>query len=426
MENVTPTIVRQVLPNGLVLVVEPMPHARSVSIGMWLRAGSRREPPALNGIAHFIEHMVFKGTERRSAEQIAREVDSVGGMLDAFTSKEATCFNSRVLDEHLPLAFDVLSDLVLRPLFAPEDIAKEKQVILEEIRMEEDNPEAVAHEVLTQNFWRGHPLGWPIIGTRATVRRFDRASLVDCFRPWYSPNNLVITAAGHVVPEKLLEMVEATFGGRRRVRSASAGSRPPKTHARLAVRNKPALEQAHITIAVPSYPLGHPRRYAASLLNNILGGGMSSRLFQNIRERQGLAYAVFSELTPYSDAGMLSVYAGTGRRTVERVLRLVAEEFRRMKQEAVSEEELRRAKDHLKGSLVLSLESSGARMSSLARQEMYLDRFYTIKELQTALDAVTREEVQQIAREFFRPEQIAVTVVGPLDGFRLKRDLLAC
>jgi predicted Zn-dependent peptidase len=426
MNHVTPTIAREVLPNGLVLVAEAMPHARSVSIGMWLRAGSRREPAALNGIAHFIEHMVFKGTERRSAEQIAQEVDSVGGMLDAFTSKEAVCFNARVLGEHLPLAFDVLSDLMLRPRFASEDIAKEKHVILEEIRMEEDNPEAVAHEVLTQNFWRGHPLGWPIIGTRATVRRFNRAALVEHFEPWYAPNNLVITAAGNVAPDKLLDLVEGTFGAQHAGRRTSAASPAPTPHARLIVRNKPALEQAHITIAVPSYPLAHPRRYVASVLNNILGGGMSSRLFQNIRERQGLAYAVFSELTPYSDAGMLSVYAGTGRQTVGRVLRLVAEEFRRLKQEAVSEEELRRAKDHLKGSLVLSLESSGARMSSLARQEMYLHRFHTIEELQAALEAVTREEVQQIAQEFFDPAKIAVTVVGPLQGFRLKRDLLAC
>jgi predicted Zn-dependent peptidase len=425
VQKVTPAILRKKFANGLVLVAEPMPHARSISVGMWLRAGSRREPAALNGIAHFIEHMVFKGTERRSAEQIAREVDSVGGMLDAFTSKEATCFNARVLDQHLPLAFDVLSDMVLRPLFAAEDIVKEKQVILEEIRMEDDNPESVAHELLVQNFWRGHPLGWPIIGTRATVKHFTRASAMKCFEPWYAPNNLVITAAGKLEPEKLCDLVEATFGDRRAA-GATKASRPPKAHGKLAVRNKPALEQAHITIAVPSYPLAHPRRYATSVLNNILGGGMSSRLFQNIRERQGLAYAVFSDMTPYSDAGMLSVYAGTSRRTVEKVLRLVVEEFRRMKEEPVAEEELRRAKDHLKGSLVLSLESSGSRMSSLARQEMYLDRFYTIEELQAAVEAVTREEVQEIAREFFRPEQIAVTVVGPMGGFRLRRDLLAC
>jgi predicted Zn-dependent peptidase len=279
--------------------------------------------------------------------------------------------------------------------------------------------------VLVQNFWRGHPLGWPIIGTRGTVRKFTRASMMKSFEQWYAPNNLVITAAGKLEPERLRELVEAAFAGRPAGVAAKA-SRPPKAHGKLAVRDKPALEQAHITIAVPSYPLAHPRRYAASVLNNILGGGMSSRLFQNIREKQGLAYAVFSDMVPYSDAGMLSVYAGTGRRTVEKVLRLVADEFRRMKDEPVSEEELRRAKDHLKGSLVLSLESSGSRMSSLARQEMYLKRFYTIEELQTELEKVTREEVQQIAREFFRPEQIAVTVVGPLGGFRMRRDLIAC
>jgi predicted Zn-dependent peptidase len=257
------------------------------------------------------------------------------------------------------------------------------------------------------------------------VKQVTRASVKKCFDPWYAPNNLVITAAGSLVPEKLRDLVQTAFGGRR-ASSRTMASRPPKSYGKLAVRNKPALEQAHITIAVPSYPLAHPRRYAASVLNNILGGGMSSRLFQNIREREGLAYAVFSDMTPYSDAGMLSVYAGTSRRTVEKVLRLVAQEFRRMKDEPVTEEELRRAKDHLKGSLVLSLESSGSRMSSLARQEMYLNRFYTIEELQTALEAVTREQVQEIAREFFRPEQIAVTVVGPMNGFRLSRDLVAC
>ena len=241
---------------------------------------------------------------------------------------------------------------------------------------------------------------------------------------------MVITAAGDLVPEKVRDLVEKAFGDRRRSR-APVHSRPPKAHGLLAVRNKPALEQAHITIAVPSYPLAHPRRYAASVLNNILGGGMSSRLFQNIREREGLAYAVFSELTPYSDAGMLSVYAGTGRRTVERVLRLVAAEFRRMKEEAVTGRELRNRctapSDHLKG---LAGAVAGifriAHVQPGAAGEMYLDRFYTIEELQTAIDAVTHEEVQDIARELFRPEQIAATVVGPLDGFRLRRDLLAC
>jgi predicted Zn-dependent peptidase len=420
-----PRIGREVLPNGLVIITEPMPHLRSVSVGIWVRAGSRREPAALNGMAHFIEHMVFKGTSRRTAEQIAREMDSVGGALDAFTSREQVCFNAKVMDEHLPLALDVLSDMVLHPLFADADIAKEKQVILEEIRADEDNPESLAHEVLTENFWRGHPLGLPILGRRATVKAFTRANMMKVFRPWYSPGNLIITAAGHIELPQMVELVSRIFGDIPSRKPLSGNGPKPQPHARLSVRDKPALEQAHITIAVPSYPLADPRRYAAALLNNILGGGMSSRLFQNVREREGLAYAVFSELSPYSDAGMLSIYVGTSRQTVERVLRLVAEELRRMKKEPVPADELRRSKDQLKGSLLLSLESSGSRMSSLARQEMYFGRFFTTEEVLTELEAVTCEDVQQIAQEFFQPEKIAISAVGPLGGLHLRRDLLA-
>jgi predicted Zn-dependent peptidase len=421
------SIERKVLSNGLVLVTEHMPHMRSVAIGIWVRAGSRGEPAGLNGMAHFIEHMVFKGTSRRNAEQIAREMDSVGGLLDAFTSKEMVSFNAKVLDENLPIAFDVLSDLVLGPLFADEDIAKEKQVILEEIRMEDDNPESLAHETLTQNFWRGHPLGPPILGTRATVRQLMRSSVVSCFERWYTPSNTVITAAGNVHMEGLLKLVAKPFGKlKAKPRVASNSKTALHTHARLITRNKPALEQAHITLAVASYPLAHPGRYAASVLNNILGGSMSSRLFQNIRERQGLAYAVFSELNPYSDAGMLSVYAGTSRSTTERVLRSIAGEFAQLKKEPVAAEELRRAKDQLKGSLVLSLESPGARMSNLARQEIYFGRFFSVEELHASIEAVTAGDVQRTALEFFEPQKIAATVVGPLEGFRLKRDLLAC
>jgi predicted Zn-dependent peptidase len=293
--------------------------------------------------------------------------------------------------------------------------------------MEDDNPESLAHEMLTQSFWRGHPLGAPILGTRATVRRFTRKSIMNCFERWYTPANTVITAAGNVHIDGLLKLVDKPFAGLKSKPQATPNGRTaPHTHARLSTRNKPALEQAHITLAVPSYPLAHPRRYAASVLNNILGGSMSSRLFQNIRERQGLAYAVFSELNPYSDAGMLSVYAGTSRSTTERVLRSIAGEFARLKNEPVGADELRRAKDQLKGSLVLSLESPGARMSNLARQEIYFGRFFSVEELHASIEAVTREDVQQTAVEFFAPRKIAATVVGPLEGFRLKRDLLAC
>ena len=425
MTSTSREIQREVLPNGLVVITEAMAHLRSVSVGIWIRTGSRREPPELNGITHFIEHMVFKGTERRTAEEIARAVDSVGGMLDAFTGKEMICFNAKVLDEHLPTAFDVLSDLVLRPRFAEEDLAKEKQVVLEEIKMDQDSPDYLVHEIFTQNFWRGHPLGKPILGTRETVKGFTRESLLACFRQWFAPNNMVITAAGNLEHRRVVDLVARAFGELKPNSEAYADS-APRTHARIITRTKRELEQVHICLGVPSYPMAHNRRFAAAVLNNILGGGMASRLFQNIREKQGLAYAVFSDLSPYRDTGLLSIYAGTAVETARQVVRLVTDEFHNLKQQTVTEEELRRARDYLKGSLVLSLESTSARMSNLARQEMYFGRFFTPDELLASIERVTREEVQQVAQESFLPEHIGVTVLGNLDGFQLTRDQLVC
>ena len=416
-------IERAELPNGLIVITEKMPHVRSVSVGMWLRTGSRREGPGQNGMAHFIEHMVFKGTERRTAEEIAQSVDSVGGMLDAFTAKEMTCFNAKVLDEHLPVAFDVLSDLVLRPRFDEADIVKEKQVVLEEIKMDEDNPEYLIHELFTQKFWLGHPLGLPILGTPETVPQFSRQALTDCFRAWYAPNNTVVTAAGHLEHARLVDLAAREFGGTARGCLAAA-CEPPRTHAGIEQRHKQELEQVHIVLGVPCYPLADERRYAASLLNVILGGGMSSRLFQNIRERQGLAYAIFSELTPYTDSGALSVYASTSPESAARLIQSVAEEFAALRREAVSAAELRRAKDHLKGSLMLSLESTSSRMSSLARQEMFYHRFYSLDEILASIEVVTVEELHSIARDFFDPSRLAVTALGNLDGFRVTEDLI--
>ena len=412
------------LPNGARIVTEKMPHVRSASVGIWLDSGSRAEPPEQNGIAHFIEHMVFKGTHKRSAEEIAQSVDSVGGMLDAFTAKEMTCFNAKVLDEHLSIAVDVLSDLVLHPRFDDADLAKEKQVVLEEIKMEEDNPEYLIHELFAQNFWRGHPLGRPILGTRETVSSFSRDALIECFEKWYAPNHAVITAAGNLEHAQLVDLVAREFGGA--APSAPAASpAPPQPRACLEHRDKRELEQVHIVLGVPSYPLAHERRYAASILNVILGGGMSSRLFQNIRERQGLAYAIESDISPYSDTGVLSVYAGTSRESAAQLIRSVSDEFRQAREEGVSEAELRRAKDHLKGSMMLSLESTSARMSNLARQAIYLRRFISLDEMLASIESVTREEVRAIAREFFDPERIALTVLGNLNGFRPSRELLA-
>ncbi len=416
---------KQVLPNGLVVITETMTHVRSISVGVWVRNGSRREVPEENGLAHFMEHMVFKGTERRSAEAIAREMDSVGGMLDAFTSKEQICFNAKVLDEHLPIAFDVIADLVLRPKFDSEDVKKERQVVLEEIKMDLDNPEYLLHEIFTSGFWPRHPLGRPILGTPETVRKFSKDSLRKRFGSWFAPDRFVLTAAGNVPHEKVLELVEREFGGLKPAGKVEEHA-APSTEAPIHLETKRDLEQVHLCIGVPSYPLAHAGRFAVAVMNNLLGGGMSSRLFQNIREKLGLAYAVFSELTPYSDAGMMTVYAGTARETVGQVIDLIVKEFRDLKESPVSEEELLRAKNHLKGSLMLSLESTSARMSNLARQELYFGRFYSLDEILESISAVTREEVQTLAQEFFRPEQIAVTVLGSLNGFTLDRSRLAC
>jgi predicted Zn-dependent peptidase len=418
-------IQRHTLPNGLVVITETMPHVRSVSVGIWVRNGSRLEILEENGLAHFIEHMVFKGTERRSAEDIAREMDSVGGMLDAFTSKEQICFNAKVLDEHLPIAFDVIADLVLRPKFDSEDVRKERQVVLEEIKMDLDNPEYLLHDLFTRGFWPGHPLGRPILGTPETVKKFNREALRTRFQNWFAPDHLVITAAGNVTHDSVLELVQREFGAiKPDGRAESDGA--PHTRAPIHLETKKDLEQVHLCIGVPSVPLGHEDRFGVAVLNNLLGGGMSSRLFQNIREKQGLAYAVFSELTPYSDAGMMTIYAGTATETVGQVIDLTIKELRALKESPVTEEELRRSKNHLKGSLMLSLESTSSRMSNLARQELYFGRFFSLDEILAGIEAVTREELQSLAQEYFQTDLIAATVLGPLNGFTLDRSRLSC
>ncbi|MBV9743553.1 MAG: insulinase family protein [Acidobacteriia bacterium] len=413
------------LPNGVRVISEAMPHVRSVSVGIWIGTGSRREIPEQNGLSHFIEHMLFKGTTHRSAEDIARSVDSIGGNLDAFTAKELVCFNTKVLDQHLSLAFDVLADLVLNPLFRPEDIEKEKGVILEEIKMEADSPDYLVHEIFSSNFWKDHPLGKPILGTRETVRRFDSDMIRDYYAQVYAPLNLVVTAAGNLTHQRLVSLVREHF----ELLPAGKQTPPenvPVTHARIALRNKKSLEQVHVCLGVPSYPLPHQERFACYVLNTLLGGGMSSRLFQNIRERQGLAYAVFSELSPYRDTGCLSIYAGTSLESAPKVVESIVKEFRDLKEQPVADDELRRAKDHLKGSLMLSLESTASRMTNLARQEMYFSRFFTLDELVESIEAVTAADVQRIAQTFFDPKLIALTVLGNLENLKIGREDLVC
>jgi len=363
----TPDIETTTLANGVRIITEKMSHVRSVSLGVWITTGSRCETQEENGISHFIEHMVFKGTKNRSAEDIARSVDSIGGGLDAFTAKEMVSYNTKVLDEHLPLAFDVLADMVRHPLFRKEDIEKEKGVILEELKMEVDNPEYLLHEIFSSNFWKDHPLGKPILGTKDTVRKFDREMVHEYYRRYYSPANILITAAGNLNHKHLADLAREHFEDLR-ITGKLAPNPVPVPHARLVFRNKTSLEQTHLYMGVPAYPFPHELRFACYALNTVLGGGMSSRLFQNIREKQGLAYAVYSELSMYRDTGCMAIYAGTSVETAGKVIESIVNEFRELKEKPVPPEELQRAKDHLKGSFMLGLESTSSRMGNLARQ----------------------------------------------------------
>lgn len=421
MENVR----KYVFENGLTVLSEPMPHVRSISLGIWLKNGSRSERPEVNGVAHFIEHLLFKGTTNRTAEEIARQVDSIGGHLDAFTAKETICYSTKVLDEHLPIAFDVLSDLVLHPKFEAEDLEKERGVILEEIKMVEDTPDDLVNEIFIQNFWKDQPLGRPILGTKGTVKSLDRGEVLDFYRQFYTPGNLIISAAGNLEHEGVVELVRQKFG---HCQAAPNGlvDIPHHTHSRITLRSKKDLEQVQICLGVPSYPLTDERRYGCYVLNTLLGGGMSSRLFQNIREKQGLAYAIFSGINAYRDTGCLTVYAGTSLETVGKVVDLVVQEFRNLKETRVEPEELRRAQDHLKGSMMLSLESTSSRMSHLARQEQNFGKQVSMDEMIRNIEKVTADEIQQIANHIFDTRQVALTILGNLDGFKITRERLDC
>lgn len=413
------------LSNGIRVITEAMPHVRSVSVGFWIGSGSRDETPEVNGISHFIEHMLFKGTATRSAEDIARSVDSIGGNLDAFTSKELVCYNTKVLDEHLGRIFALLADLILRPAFREEDIAREKGVILEEIKMDSDNPDYLANEIFCSNFWKGNSLGRAILGTPSSVNNLNQNVISSYYKSVYTPENLVITAAGNLKHQALVNLAAQEFESLPPV-GVAPKSASPQTNASINLRSKKELEQVHLIMGVPCYPVAHEKRFACYLLNTLLGGGMSSRLFQNIRERQGLAYSVYSDLSNYRDTGCLSVYAGTSLESARKVVDSVLKEFQELKQNRVEEEELRRAKDHLKGSLMLSLESTSSRMSNLARQEMYFHQFFTLNELIDRIEDVTADQIRQIAQTFFTQDQIALTVLGNLQDFQITQDELVC
>ena len=416
---------KQILPNGVTILSEEMHGIRSVAIGVWLKTGSRHEQAETNGISHFIEHMVFKGTKNRSALDIARQMDSIGGNMDAFTGKETICFNAKVLDEHLPIAVDVISDLVLNPIFDPKDIDREKGVILEEIKMDEDNPDYLVHEIFTQNFWKDHPLGKPILGTRETVKAFNQTSILDNFQSRFSPGSIVVSAAGSLNHDEFVRLISDRFSGLKPVPNGHRES-APKISAKIITRNKKALEQVQLCMGVPAPYIGHEKRYVSYVMNTLLGGGMSSRLFQKVREEQGLVYSIYSDLNPYCDTGALCVYAGTSRESAPKVVQSVLDEFRKLKNELIPAEELERVKDQLKGSLMLSLESSTSRMSNLARQDMYFDRFIDQDEIIQRVEQVSAEEVCALANEIFLSDQVAITLLGNLNGLKLPRTAIQC
>jgi predicted Zn-dependent peptidase len=409
----------------MIILTEEMPHVRSVAMGVWIRAGSRHEASPVNGISHFVEHMVFKGTTTRSAQQIAREVDGIGGNLDAFTGKETVCFNMKVLDEHVPKALDVISDLVLNPVFAEEEVARERGVILEEIKMDEDNPDYLVHEIFTQHFWQGHALGKPILGTEKTVSSFDRGKLLDYYSTRFRGGNMVFSAAGHLDHDDFVEQVTRRFAALPAGESLTVEA-PPKTAAEIVLRSKKSLEQVQLCLGVPARPLADESRYVSLMLNTVLGGGMSSRLFQTVREEHGLAYSIYSDLSPYRDTGSLCVFAGTSSDKALKLIELVMQQLHLLKEQPIEAEELRRAKDQLKGNLLLSLESSGARMSNLARQQMYFNYFFGPSEILGKVEEVTVEQVQELAQALFETDRVALTMLGRLDGLKVERAQLAC
>jgi predicted Zn-dependent peptidase len=416
---------RTVLPNGLIVLTERMEHMRSVAMGIWIKSGSRCEPAETNGISHFVEHMLFKGTRSRSAQLIAREMDSIGGNLDAFTGKETICFNVKSLADHVPIALDVLADLVLNPVFASTDIERERGVILEEIKIDEDNPDVLVHELFTQNFWKDHPLGKPILGTTTTVARLDQKSLFAYHNDRFRGGNMVFSAAGNLdhdhFADELAQKFIALEGGET-LHELSA----PEASARIVLRNKKSLEQVQICLGVPSPPITDDNRYATLILNTVLGGGMSSRLFQTVREERGMAYSIYSDLSPLRDTGTLCVYAGTSAGKALEVVDLILDEFRKLKEIPLPDDELLRAKDQLKGNILMGLESSNSRMANLARQEMYFHQFFTAEEVIARIAEVDAAQVQAMAQRLFDPERIAVTLLGRLDGVKLGRARLVC
>jgi predicted Zn-dependent peptidase len=411
-------------PNGLTVLTEQMPALRSCTVGVWVRRGSRHETPDWNGICHFIEHAVFKGTERRTALDIAVESDRLGGHFDAYTTHEMTGFALKVVDAALPPAFDLLSDMLARPRFDEEELRREQKVIIEEMKMVEDTPDEFLAEIFSAAYFPGHPLGRPIEGTAETVSTFGSARTSEFHAHAYAPRNLVIAAAGNVEHARLVDLAATAFGydagGARGARDENADE-PPSPAAPILIRRKKELEQAHLILASPFPSARDEDRYDASLLSSVIGGGTSSRLWQRVREERGLAYSVGAVGSHYTDAGVFQIYAGTSPEQLDEVLELSLVEMRRVLREPVGEEELRLVKDQAVSSILLGLESTSARAGTLARQEIVHGRRIAPEQVIERIERVTPEDMLRVASEFFRTDALAVGALGDLNGFKVDR-----
>ncbi len=400
------------LNNGATIVTERVPDVRSVALGFWIRVGSRDENGAENGMSHFIEHLLFKGTKTRSAKDISETFDTLGAELNAFTTKEFTCYYTRLLDDHLPIGVEVLADMLQNSLYKEEHLDFERQVVLEEIAMYEDTPDELIHDLFTMALWQGHPLGQQVLGTRETVGAFNRAGTIAFFRRYYTPGNMVIAAAGNLDHDNVVALIEKYYQP-----APGSGAKPttrgPAVKGSINVVNK-ATEQVHICYGTEALDSKHPDRFILSVLENILGGGMSSRLFQKIREERGLAYAVYSYHSLYQDSGNLAIYVGTRPANVNEVLSVIKSEMAAIKEAGVSTEELDRAREHLKGQLVLGLESTRNRMTRLGRSELTQGEILSVDELVERVDSVTKEQVRDVAARLFDNDRMVLTIIGPI------------
>src|SRR5512135_2033885 len=401
---------KDTLANGMRVVSETLPKSRSVSIGVWVKVGSRHEPPQIGGISHFIEHLFFKGTGKRSAKDIAIEMDSIGGEMNAFTSQETTTYYAKVVDEHLPVVIEILADILLGAKFDPTEMEKERKVILEEIKMVEDTPDDYIHELFTGSVWQGNSLGRPILGTKDTIKALKHNDILSYIDNYYSPKEIIIAVAGNFEHGRLIELLNSAFGGLKRSGLPKEDAAPGFRRA-ITVKKK-QLEQVQLCLGCRGLSYSHDDRYTILALNTVLGNSMSSRLFQEVREQNALAYSIYSYVTAYRDAGLLTVYAGTDPANALQALRLIVKEIKKLRDEGVTAAEETRVKNQIKGNLVLSLESSNSHMSRIARQEIYFGKYFSVDDIIKAVDKVTAEDIDRVARQIFTRETIALSILG--------------